>query len=260
MILRGRTAVLRHLLREKGLLWLIAFSAAEVLRRLTRGMDRRVEAIERKRGIGGFFSAETQRVVWDTYDWSRDGEEWTQSQVWKRSVIATLLRPHIGQGQDVLEIGPGGGRWSVELQSAARTLTLMDVSSACIERCRARLNDATNVEFIVNDGRSIPGDANRFDRVWSFDVFVHIGAEDIARYLAELLRVLRPRGLALIHHTADGGIRGRWRSHMTAEQFASLARDAGLSINRQFDTWRHEGRDFGVSASGDAITILEKPL
>jgi ubiquinone/menaquinone biosynthesis C-methylase UbiE len=254
----GRAAVLRHLLREKGLLWLIAFAAAEVLRRLTRGMDRRVEALERRRGIGGFFSAETQRVVWDAYDWARDGEEWTQSEEWKRSVVAELLRPHVGQGCDVLEIGPGAGRWSVELQPAARTLTLVDVSRAGIERCRARLQGAPNVEFIVNDGRSIPCDAGRFHRVWSFDVFVHIGADDTARYLAELRRVLRPGGLALIHHTADGGIRGRWRSHMTAEQFASLARGAGLSVSRQFDTWRHEGREFGVSGSGDAITILEK--
>jgi ubiquinone/menaquinone biosynthesis C-methylase UbiE len=229
------------------------------LRRLTQRFDHAVENLERKRNLPGFFSADTQRLVWDTYGWSAGGEEWTVSEEWKRSVIESLLKPHAGQGHDILEIGPGAGRWSAELQPLARALALADVSATCIEQCKVRLRDASNVEFVVNDGSSLPFDHHRFDRIWSFDVFVHIGIDDTARYLSEFVRVLRSGGVALIHHTADGGIRGRWRSPMTASQFASMARKAGLEIVSQFDAWHHDGRQYGVAGSGDTITILQTP-
>lgn len=259
MTISGRTTVLRHLVRRNGVLWLTAFAAAEVLRRTTRAVDRLVEAIERKHRLPGFLGAETQGVIWDSYDWSRQGEEWTASEEWKRSVVETLLRPHVEADRDVLEIGPGAGRWTVELQPLARTLALVDVSAACIAQCKERLRTTHNVHYAVNDGRTLPFEAATFDRVWSFDVFVHVGREDIASYLCELFRVLRPHGRAMIHHTADGGIRGRWRSHMTTEAFAELARAAGLEVLRQFDAWEGDGQHYDLRGSGDAITLLERP-
>ena len=48
------------------------------------------------------------------------------------------------------------------------------------------------------------------DRVWSFDVFVHTLAEDIEPYVAEITRVLKPGGRAIIHHARDGQHIG-WR-------------------------------------------------
>ena len=41
---------------------------------------------------------------------------------------------------------------------------------------------------------------------------------------------------------------------MTALLFANLARDRGLSVERQFDTW--EGGRFGVQPHGDVISEL----
>lgn len=260
MALGSRTAILRRLIARNGLRWLAAFATAEVLRRTTRALDRLTESIERKHGLPGFFGAETQRLIWDTYDWSQHGEEWTGSEAWKRSVVERLLQPHLGRDRDVLEIGPGAGRWTVELQPLARTLALADVSATCIALCKERFRSAHNVRYAVNDGRTLPFEAASFDRVWSFDVFVHIGREDIASYLGDLFRVLRPNGLAMIHHTADGGIRGHWRSKMTADLFGELARAAGLTVLRQFDTWTAEdGQSYDVRGSGDAITLLERP-
>ena len=80
------------------------------------------------------------------------------------------------------------------------------------------------------------------DAVWSFDVFVHIAPGDQAGYLGEIARVLRPGGVAAIHH-ADGRNRGiapsraGWRAPMTAALFASLARERGLTVERVVRSW-----------------------
>ncbi len=70
------------------------------------------------------------------------------------------------------------------------------------------------------------------DAIWSFDVFVHVAPLDQAGYLDEIARVLRPGGVAAIHH-ADGRNRGAlpsragWRAPMSADLFAALAPSAG---------------------------------
>ncbi len=250
----------RTLLRKNGLRWLFLFASAELFRRLTRRVDRRLADFERRHNLPGFYSADIARLVWTDYDWSKHGEEWTSSPQWRDSLIAEVLRPNIPAGGDVLEIGPGGGRWSVELQQRARRLMLVDISTVCLDLCRTRFRDAQNVEFALGDGRGLAvAPPASFDRIWSFDVFVHIGPADIANYLADFRRVLRPGARAIIHHAADGGAKGSWRSPMTAHQFAELAAEKGLKVIRQFDTWTHDGVSYDVAGTGDAITILENP-
>ncbi len=58
----------------------------------------------------------------------------------------------------------------------------------------------------------------------------------------------------MIHHS--GGLQGSpgWRSPMTGALFANLARDHGLEVVRQFDSWS-DGR-FGVRTNDDVITAL----
>jgi SAM-dependent methyltransferase len=99
------------------------------------------------------------------------------------------------------------------------------------------------------------------DAVWSFDVFVHVAPLDQAGYLTEIARVLRPGGIAAIHH-ADGRNRGAlpsrlgWRSPMSAGLFAALAEERGLAVRRQIRSWS-EGRH-DLSAFADVITVLER--
>jgi ubiquinone/menaquinone biosynthesis C-methylase UbiE len=254
MISMGRTLVHRN-----GLRWLVLFVWAEILRRLGRRADRRLAVHEQKHELASFYSADIARVVWTDYDWSRHGEEWTQSEEWRAALIGGVLRPNIPQGCEVLEIGPGAGRWTEELLHRAGQTTIVDVSPTCIRLCQERFRSAPNLKAIVGDGRSLSfaPDAS-FDRIWSFDVFVHIGPADTGSYLREIERVLRPEAIAVIHHPADAGARGSWRSPMTAAQFAELAGAAGLEVARQFDAWTHEGRRYDVTGTGDVITVLRK--
>jgi len=238
----SRAAVVRHLLRRNGFRWLLYFAAAELTRRLARAWDRRLQRFETRHRLPGFYDAETQKVVWDGYDWSERGEEWTASDRWKQSVVKAVLE-RLLDGGDILEIGPGAGRWSVELQKIAHRLTLFDVAASSIEQCRKRLAGSANVRYFVNDGRRLPLQDDEIDGAWSFDVFVHVGEEETAAYLRELRRVLKGGGRAMIHHPADGGLRGQWRSRMSSRRFVELAEEAGTSLRE----------------TGDVISVLQKP-
>ena len=204
-------------------------------------------------------SSEENRRRWNRWDWSQMGEEWTLSEPWKQALVDDVLLPTIPPGGTVVEIGPGAGRWSVLLAKRHERLVLVDVAQRPLDLVAERLRDAGNVEYVLTDGAALTGVADTsVDAVWSFDVFVHIAPGDQAGYLAEIARVLRPGGVAAIHH-ADGRNRGLvpsrtgWRAPMTTELFAALARERGLRVERVVRSWSGGP---ALDAFGDAITVL----
>jgi SAM-dependent methyltransferase len=234
-----------------------------------RLVDLRLEHEQRRRVLGRAHrrwrgnSASDNRERWSEWDWSSGGEEWTASAAWKQALIDEVLVARIPAGGVVLEIGPGGGRWSVELHARARRLLLVDVSARPLDLCRGRFAAAENVEYVLSRGNDIPGVADAsVDAVWSFDVFVHVAPIDQAGYLAEVARVLVPGGVALIHH-ADGRNRGQlpsragWRAPMSRELFATLAGERGLAVEAQLDSWG-PGGCYDLSAYHDALTVCRK--
>lgn len=208
-------------------------------------------------------SAEANRRRWNEWDWSSRGEEWTESEDWKQGLVDDVLLRVIPAGGTAVEIGPGAGRWSVFLAAHVERLIAVDVAQAPLDAVAERLEGTDRLECIVSDGASLTGIADEVvDAVWSFDVFVHIAPADQAAYLADIARVLRPGGVAAIHH-ADGRNRGSapsrrgWRSPMTATLFASLARERGLMVEEQIRDWSR-GRH-GLEAFHDVITVLRRP-
>jgi SAM-dependent methyltransferase len=251
------------------------YVAAELALRTTRRAGERLEdallEIEGARGVFGPAhqgwrdnSAAENRRRWDQWDWSRLGEEWTASEPWKQAMVDEVLLPTIPPGGTVLEIGPGGGRWSVVLQPRAERLILVDVAQRPLDLVAERLAGAANVEYVLTSGSVLAGVADgSIDAVWSFDVFVHVAPVDQAGYLTEIARVLSPRGVAAIHH-ADGRNRGvapsrhGWRAPMTAELFAALARERGLAVERTIRSWAGGG-EHALGGYGDVITVLRRP-
>lgn len=200
---------------------------------------------------------------WTEWDWSSRGEEWNASPEWKRALIDEILLTVIPPGGTVLEIGPGGGRFTVELAPRAARLVLVDVTQRTLDLCRERLGDDDRVSYVLSGGGAFPGvpDAS-VDSVWSFDVFVHVAPVEQAAYLTELARVLRPGAVAVIHH-ADGRNRGvapsrvGWRAPMSARLFAALAAERGLVPERQIRSW--SGGNHDLSAFGDVISVVRAP-
>ncbi len=209
-------------------------------------------------------SASDNEERWEEWDWGSLGEEWTASPEWKQALIDDVLLRLIPPGGTVLEIGPGGGRWSVVLAPRAERLILVDVTERVLAVCRERLGSPDGVSYVRSSGSDLPGVADgSVDAVWSFDVFVHVAPLDQAGYLDEIARVLRPGGVAAIHH-ADGRNRGDlpsrlgWRAPMSAGLFAALARERGLAVREQIYSW--SGGLHDLSAFGDVITVLERSV
>lgn len=222
------------------------------------------------------------RLTWGNLDnWRDGGDAWDfhatfcrqPYESWKDSVVKEFLTPYLGPGVDVVEIGPGQGRWSEPIIHNARTVALVDLSANCIGVCRRRFADAgrSSVSFFVNDGVSLPVSEASVDLVWSFGTFVHIELAEIDRYLAEIHRVLRPGGTFVIHHAgldheqrlaAEGGSSIRTtgtssvsglRSDVSASQFAKLTVEHELLLGQQVRTWGHQG-EYGL-AFGDVVSI-----
>lgn len=243
------------------------YAALAVSRKLAGWLPERIDdrmlAIEGRRGVMGpahkrwtQHSVTTNREVWSSWEWEGGGEEWTASEAWKASLIADVLEPTMPAGGTILEIGPGAGRWTDALHQRASELILVDITETTLELCRERLGDPGNVAYVCSDGTGLRGVAtDSVDAIWAFDAFVHIAPLDVASYLTEIRRVLRAGAIAVIHHTGRRDPKG-WRSPMSAALFGNLARERGLVVERQFDTWA--GGRHGVRRQGDIVTQLRR--
>lgn len=240
-------------------------------------------------------TVDNNRELWDQrYEWPEDGDEWNGQAAycgrpygsWKAALVAEFLTPHLRASATLLEIGPGHGRWSEYIAGHCATLYLADLSPSCLEHCRGRFGQR-GVVYVATDGHSLTGvPSAAVDFVWSYDCFVHIGPADTAGYLADIYRVLKPGGEAIIHHPGrrnwslwldgmrrlgDLGLKcytlislgawstdEGWRASMSRRRFARLARTAGLDVARQQQDFGPDNR-YAVRRYGDWITRLRKP-
>jgi SAM-dependent methyltransferase len=252
----GLTSELFQMLRNNGVQWTVLFCINRGGRAVEQLSDRRLMALERTRGLSGINTVARNRDLWSEYDWSDKGENWTLSEEWKRGLIDYVLLPQLADARDILEVGPGAGRWTEVLQPLARQLTVVDIAPRCLDMCRERFANASNIRYVLSRGAELSQvpDAS-IDFIWSFDVFVHISPADTDAYLAEFRRVLRPGGRAVIHHPKWGRAQGGFRSSMTGESFIALVKKHGLRFIRQFDSWGAAG-EFDVRLHGDVITVF----
>jgi SAM-dependent methyltransferase len=252
-----------RVVRENGSVWTILFIVHRISIRffpkVAEWAFAASDGVRKKGALPGINSKLANKIIWDNWDWSEQGEEWTLSKDWKQSVINTILDPNIRSGAFVLEIGPGAGRWTIELQKRAARILGIDISEASIRECRRRFSSCANAEFRVGSGSDLEGvpDAS-VDAIWSFDVFVHINRSEFLTYAKEFARVLRPGGRGVIHHGSCGGFMGGWRSDICLDDVSEALRSSGAEIIDQFSSWRDQGRDFTAGLYGDVITIFRR--
>jgi ubiquinone/menaquinone biosynthesis C-methylase UbiE len=147
--------------------------------------------------------------LWDhRYNWKDNGEEWSSK--WGGSEIqwygSLLPRVHsFIPAKTILEIAPGFGRWTQYLKKYCDSLYIVDLSEECIKNCKLRFSSSDNIEYFINDGKSldmIPN--NSIDFVFSFDSLVHVEADVIESYMQQLSKKLTKDGVGFIHHSNLG--------------------------------------------------------
>ncbi len=112
---------LKDALRRGGPAYAFLHSVRWAIQRVMDGLDLRLVHIEQRRRIvedwtisARRFTAHDNKVLWNTYDWSMRGEEWTKNaarpEEWKRSLIEEFMIPYVPENAVVVEVVPGAGR------------------------------------------------------------------------------------------------------------------------------------------------------
>jgi SAM-dependent methyltransferase len=148
-------------------------------------------------------------AIWSSdWDWSQRGDEWSwwwgdTAALWT-GVLLPRIHAFVPTGS-ILEIAPGYGRWTQFLKDLCTQLTIVDLTQGCIDHCRERFADATNIDYHVNDGRSLDMvEDGSIDFAFSFDSLVHVEADVLGAYVEQLARKLKPDGVGFIHHSNIG--------------------------------------------------------
>lgn len=200
-------------------------------------------------------TAKENKTVWsETYNWQDRGDEWSAGwggpeAQWYGTLFRRVHR-FIPTGT-ILEIAPGYGRWTHFLKDLCQHLVIVDLAENCIEGCKERFADASNIEYHVNDGKSLEMIADKsIDFAFSFDSLVHADANSLRSYLQQLSAKLKPNGTGFIHHSnlgayiKDGVIPPEinskmWRDPgMSAKLFAEFCDQAGLRcVSQELTDW-----------------------
>lgn len=142
-------------------------------------------------------------------EWNDDGtDERARDEHYFQIYAKRLLRPDM----TVLEVGPGGGKWTVRIAPLVKKVIVLDVAETMLERTRERCEAAgiSNVEYVAGNGNDFrPVGTQSIDLFFSYDVFVHIAIEDTFPYTGEIARVLKPGGVSVCHY-AVASTSGAW--------------------------------------------------
>ena len=116
-------------------------------------------------------------------------------------VVKRYLRPHVTPDSVVMEIGPGGGRWT-QFLIGAREVVLVELNTQFFRYLRKRFRRyRRKLRFYQTSGYELNGiDDGSIDFVFSFGTFVHIDPDGIDEYLGEIARVLRSGGTGTIQY------------------------------------------------------------
>lgn len=158
-----------------------------------------------------------------------------------------------------MEIGPGASRWTEVLVEMTSQYTGVDISESCIKICNEKFGNKPGRKFLVGNGNDLTGiETNAIDALWSFDVFVHINKTEVASYVQEFKRVMRPGSIGVVHHGTTGGLNGGWRSDLMTADFHRFLEKESFVILDHFETWNDREIVYPVGLYHDELTIFQK--
>lgn len=131
--------------------------------------------------------------------------------------IPTLPLPP-ANGATFLDIGCSWGRWCASAALKGYRVQGIDPSLGAVLAARRMFSQlGLGGEFVCGDGRSLPFPDNSFDVVYSYSVLQHFSDEDVGATWAEIGRVLKPGGTALVQMANGLGVRSIY--HLTRRRF-----------------------------------------
>jgi SAM-dependent methyltransferase len=97
---------------------------------------------------------------------------------------------------DILDVAAGPGTLVLEAASRVRAATALDFSEPMLDELRARSADIRAIRVVHGDGQALPFADGAFDA--AFSMFGLMFFPDRGKGFVEMLRVLRPGGVAVV--------------------------------------------------------------
>jgi ubiquinone/menaquinone biosynthesis C-methylase UbiE len=187
-----------------------------------------------------------------------DAERWTFI-FWQRGSPFRRLFDRLDL-TSVAELACGHGRHTEVFVAQAGHVTMIDIFDSNLLACRKRLGENAKVSFLKGDGSSFrPLPDSSVTAVICYDAMVHFSPVMVRAYIQDAARILRPGGMALLHHSnleaprdRHYGLNTHARNHMTTALFAGYVAEAGLTIAEQ------RILPWGGIPDIDALSLLQK--
>jgi SAM-dependent methyltransferase len=190
---------------------------------MRRAWDRRAEE-------DALVAIEASRGEWTDDEFFADGRAMVeQAMEW--------VGDEVRRGR-MLEIGCGVGRTAVPFGRFFEQVEGVDISPRMVEAAVARGLPA-NVRLQATGGADLaPFGDGSLDFVFSEHVFQHIAdASVIERYLAEITRVLRPGGAALLQFDTRRATAGSWLQNVLPDRMLPRKRRRHMRRYRREPAW-----------------------
>lgn len=132
--------------------------------------------------------------------WDPLGSQHVARYLWARSLVGRGL---------ILDVACGTGYGSALLAGPGRRVLGIDTSAEAIDQANRDYGSSSGVSFMVGDAVRLPVASSSVDFVVSFETIEHLS--EPAEFVAEVARVLRPRGTVLLS-TPDRAVYSRGRT------------------------------------------------
>jgi 2-polyprenyl-3-methyl-5-hydroxy-6-metoxy-1,4-benzoquinol methylase len=120
--------------------------------------------------------------------------------IYAEHLVRYQVAQKLVEGKVVLDIASGSGYGTALLAQTAKHAYGFDADAEAVAYATERYG-APNISFETADATSIPLEDNSIDVVTTFETIEHI--ENYEKFMAEIKRVLKPNGLAIVSTPND---------------------------------------------------------